>query len=413
MKTPAINFSGDRTIWIVTVMLSIISLLVVYSASYSLAFNSKGSSAEYYLFKHAFITLAGLGLMYWVHKIPYRKFATAALYLLFFAILFLVFLMFFSSTSINEAKRWIKIPLLGLTFQPSELAKLAIITYVAREMHRRQAILYSFKEGFIHVLWPVVLVVLLILPSNFSTAALIMFVCFMMFLVGGAHWKHLTLLFLGGILLMGSVIFVGKNFPKVFPRAATWNERIMGRLEQKPEDVAARLADPDDFQQEQARIAIANGGLLGRGPGKSIQRNFLPSAFSDFIFAIFIEEYGLIGGSILLLLYLILLYRGIAIALRSNTIFSSLLAFGITFSILVNAYVNMMVALGIGPVTGQTLPLMSMGGTSLLFTCVMLGMLQSVARGGDAPDTIEAPEEETGETEDLVPNPENPKSEPV
>jgi cell division protein FtsW len=212
---------------------------------------------------------------------------------------------------------------------------------------------------------------------------------------------------------MGSVIFVGKNFPKVFPRAATWNERIMGRLEQKPEDVAARLADPDDFQQEQARIAIANGGLLGRGPGKSIQRNFLPSAFSDFIFAIFIEEYGLIGGSILLLLYLILLYRGIAIALRSNTIFSSLLAFGITFSILVNAYVNMMVALGIGPVTGQTLPLMSMGGTSLLFTCVMLGMLQSVARGGDAPDTIEAPEEETGETEDLVPNPENPKSEPV
>ncbi len=389
MSNPSVKFSGDRTIWVVIVMLSIISMLVVYSASISLTFNSKGSPAEYYLLKHALITLAGLALMYWIHKIPYRKFATASKYLLFLSLAFLVFALFFSDTTINEAKRWIKIPFLGLTFQPSELAKVGVITFVAREMHRRQSLMHSFKEGFVHVLWPVALIFALILPANLSTAGIILIVSFTMFLLGGAHWKHLTLLSLAAVLLLASVIFVGSKFPKVLPRASTWKERIVGKLESKPEEVAARLADPDDFQQEQARIAIANGGLLGLGPGKSVQRNFLPSAFSDFIYAIFIEEYGLIGGGVLVLLYLILLYRGIAIALRSQTVFSSLLAFGVTFSILVNAYINMFVAVGIVPVTGQTLPLMSMGGSSVLFTCIMLGMLQSVARGGEAPETLE------------------------
>lgn len=401
MDNLAPKVSGDRTIWVVTIILSVISLLVVYSASGSLAFASRGGSAEYYLLKHGLITLAGLALMYVVHKIPYRRFANLSLYVLLLAIILLVFTLF-SDTSINEAKRWIKIPFIGLTFQTSELAKVALIAYVARELHRRQDMLRSFKNGFVYVLWPVIVVALLILPGNFSTSALILLVSFMMFMVGRVYWKHLLALMVAGIILMTSVIVIGKNFPKVFPRAATWNERIMGFLEPKPQDVAARLADPDDFQQEQARIAIANGGLLGLGPGKSIQRNFLPSAYSDFIFAIFIEEYGLLGGIILVLLYLILLYRGIAIAVRSNTVFSSLLAFGITFSIMVNAYVNMAVAVGIGPVTGQTLPLMSMGGTSVWFTCLMLGMLQSVARGGEAPETL-SPTDETSADEESNP----------
>ncbi len=413
MTKPAIKVSGDRGIWIVTIVLSFVSLLVVYSASFSLALSSKGRSTEFYLFKHALIIIAGLILMYWVHKIPYRKFANASVYLLIISLFLLVFVLFFSNTSINEAKRWIKIPILGLTFQPSELAKLAIITFIAREMHRRQALLHSFREGFVYVLWPVALVALLILPANLSTAAIILMISFVMFLVGGANWKHLGVLALAAIMLLASVIFVGKQFPKVFPRAATWNERIMGHLESKPDDVEARLADPDDFQQEQARIAIANGGVLGNGPGKSVQRNFLPSAYSDFIFAIFIEEYGLLGGGLLIIIYLILLYRGIAIALRSNTVFSSLLAFGIIFSIMVNTYVNMIVAVGIGPVTGQTLPLMSMGGTSLLLNFIMLGMLQSIARGGEAPETLAAAEEEESNGVDEESGAENVNTEAV
>lgn len=386
------RITGDRVIWFMVILLAGFSLLAVYSATGSLAFMKQKGNTEFYLIKHGLIILFGLGLMYAVHLIPYHYFAKASILGMAISIPLLLYTIT-GDTSINEAKRWIKIPWINLTFQSSDLAKIALLTYLAWVLHKKQEIIKDFKKGFLPALWPAVVVCLLIFPSNFSTAAIIFAVAFVMYLMGRVPLKYLAQLVVAGLLFLSLAVAVGKNFPDVLPRAGVWADRIISFVTGSDKDIEARLEDPEYQQSEKAKIAIASGGLTGKMPGKSIQRNFLPSAYSDFIYAIIIEEYGfMIGGVLLVLIYLILLFRGIHISLTSKTVFGALLAFGITFSIVFQALINMAVAVGIAPVTGQTLPMLSMGGTSIWFTCISLGMLQSIARGKNS--TLEIPAEE-------------------
>ncbi|GAB6278210.1 MAG: FtsW/RodA/SpoVE family cell cycle protein [Lentimicrobium sp.] len=400
------KISGDRVIWVMVILLAAFSILAVYSSTGSLAYKKQNGNTEFYLLKHGGILLVGFILMYLTYRIPYHYFSKYASYALIFAIVLLMYAIIYASItgrSINNSYRFIMLPFLHVTFQPSDIAKVALIAYIARIMNQKQAVLSKFKEGFWHVLWPVGLICLLVLPGNFSTAALIFIVAFVIFIMGNAYWKHLVILLFSGLILAFSVITVGQEFPNLLPRATTWSNRVINFVKGDELQAEQRLNDPDYQQSEQAKIAIATGGLFGKAPGKSIQRNFLPSAFSDFIWAVIIEEYGLIlGGFGLMFIYLIILYRGIRIALACPTIFGTLLAFGITFSIIVQAFVNMAVACGLIPVTGQTLPMISMGGTSIWFTCIMFGMLQSIAKGDKKIDNIQEQhsEENSKEIED-------------
>lgn len=368
---------GDRVIWGVIVLLSVFSLLSVYSASSSLAFSAKGGNTEFYLLKHGMILIMGLGLMYLTHRIPYRYFSKASLLGMYIAVPLLAFTLL-SGTSVNEAKRWIMIPWVNLTFQSSDLAKLVLFAYIARLLHTKREVLTDLRKGFIPLLIPVGIVCILIFPANFSTAALIFLVCFVMMFIGKVPIKFLGGLAGVGILFMVLLIVIGKQAPDLIPRAATWANRIENFGDDDKEN---------DYQAEQSKIAIATGGFFGKLPGKSTQRNFLPSAYSDFIFAIIIEEYGLLGGAFLILLYLTLLFRGIRIALQADHPFGAFLATGITFSLVIQALVNMLVAVGLIPVTGQTLPLVSMGGTSVWFTAISVGMLLSISRNKETEDS--------------------------
>jgi cell division protein FtsW len=279
-----------------------------------------------------------------------------------------------SGTNLNEANRWLTVPIINLTFQSSDVAKLFLIMYLARVLSKKQELVKDFKKGFLPVIIPVILVTLLILPANFSTAAILFVTCLVIMFIGRISMKYmLTLIGLGlaGILL---IFALSKTFPKLFPRGTTWVARVDHFLNKEKADSDAT------YQVDQAKIAIVSGGILGKSPGKSTQRNFLPHPYSDFIFAIVIEEYGLAGGSFLVLLYLILFYRVIRIASKSKGNFGSLLVVGIGFSLVFQALINMAVAVNLFPVTGQTLPLVSMGGTSIWFTCIALGIILSVSR---------------------------------
>ena len=392
------NIRGDKAVWAVAVLLSIYSILGVYSATGSLAYGKAGNNAEFYMLKQGIILLLGFGLMYVTQLIPYRKFSKASFLGILIALPLLIYT-FIEGASVNSARRWIEIPFTNLTFQSSDVAKIVLITFLAYLLQKKLPQRLNFKVGFLPLLIPVGITCLLILPSNFSTAFIIFVVCLVMMFVGKVRLRYLALLIATGILFFGLVILIGVKFPKTMPRAATWANRLSSWV--STETISEKVNSDDHLQSEQAKIAIATGGITGKLPGKSTQRNFLPSAFSDFIFAIIIEEYGLIlGGILLILLYIILLFRGIRIALKSDTPFGAILAAGITFSLVFQAMVNMIVAVGIGPVTGQTLPMISMGGTSIWFTCISLGMLQSIARGATQiplPETDPQVIEETDE----------------
>jgi cell division protein FtsW len=276
--------------------------------------------------------------------------------------------------SAGEASRWLAIPGTSLTFQTSDFAKLALITYVARMLTIKQDQIKDFKTGFLPIVLPVGVICALILPANFSTAALLFLTCFVLMFIGRVHAKHMLLLVGSGLVVGLVIIVIIFNFPNAIPRGATWKARIEG----------FSSGDSDsNFQAEQAKIAIASGGIIGMGPGKSMQRNFLPQASSDFIFAIVIEEWGLVTAIIVVFLYLILLFRGVRIANKSEKTFGSLLAIGLTFNLVFQAMINMAVAVNLLPVTGQPLPLISMGGTSIWFTSIAIGIILSVSRDGE------------------------------
>jgi len=367
------DIKGDKVIWIVVVILCIFSLLAVYSSTGTLAYKKQHGNTEYYLVKHFLILGFGLILMYITHLIKYTYYSRISQIGLFLTLpLLLVTLV--SGTNLNEAPRWLTVPLVNLTFQSSDIAKLFLFMYLARILSKKQEMVQDFRKGFLPVIIPVILVTLLILPANFSTAAILFVTSLIIMFIGRISMKYMVSLIALGFIGIIIIFSLSKSFPKLFPRAGTWIARIDHFINKDKADTDAT------YQIDQAKIAIVSGGILGKSPGKSTQRNFLPHPYSDFIFAIIIEEYGLVGGSFLLFLYLILFFRVIRIASRSEGNFGSLLVVGIGFSLVFQALINMAVAVDMFPVTGQTLPLVSMGGTSIWFTSISLGIILSVSR---------------------------------
>jgi cell division protein FtsW len=376
-------FKGDGVIWAVIVSLSIISLLAVYSSTGTLAYRFQQGNTAYFLFKHSSFLFVGLIMVYITHLIPYKFYAALSRLFLIMAIPLLLITLVFG-TRINEASRWLSIPGLGFSFQTSDFAKLALIMYLARTLSLKQDNIKDFKEAFLPSLLPVALVCVLILPANFSTAAILFLTSMVMLFVGRINLKHLLALGGIGVLLLAGFITVA-TLAKSEGRIGTWKNRI---------EAFAGGDGSDNYQVEQAKIAIATGGLLGKGPGNSTQRNFLPHPYSDFIYAIIIEEYGIIGATLVVLLYLILLFRAGVIVKKCDRTFPAFLAIGLTMGLVFQAMVNMAVAVNLFPVTGQPLPLVSMGGSSLLFTSTALGVVLSVSR------TLKQKEEKTEQTPD-------------
>lgn len=370
------ELKGDRAIWIIVFLLSVLSVLVVYSSTGSLAFKNKAGNTEFYMLKHLLILAAGLLLMYGAYRLPYRYYSKMS-YIGIILVIPLLIYTIVGGTNLNSANRWITIPFIGLTFQSSDLAKLVIITYLSSQLTRRKDYLSDLKRGFLPVLFPVAMICLLIFPANFSTSALIFGICTVMMFAAGVPFRFLAGTV--GIALAGFVVvlLLAGTMPKLLPRATTWVSRIemhLGMIDDKEKKEAA------NYQVEQSKIAIASGGITGKMPGNSIQRNFLPHPYSDFIFAIIVEEYGLIISSFVILLYIILFYRGINIAKKAASGFGMLLAFGLSLGLVAQALINMLVAVDLFPVTGQPLPLVSMGGTSIWFALISLGIVQSVSR---------------------------------
>jgi len=363
-----INLEGDKTIWGVVLALSLFSILVVYS-----------TAGWHFLFSHVTKLLLGLSAMYVVHKIKFKYFSKLG-QLGFVFSLFLLVLVLLIGVSVNGASRWLQIA--GQQFQPSDVAKLTILVYMARQISKQREYLHDFKDLLWYVLGPLLLVCALILPNNFSTAALVFINGLVLMFVGKIRFKFIAGI-IGFAFVCALTIYATAKFTplgtKIMPRSATWVSRIDSFFLDAEGDEQTK-----DFQQTQALVAIQNGGVMGVGPGKSTQRSILPYSSSDFIYAIIIEEYGLFGGIMALLFYLILMFRAIRIALRVESVFGSLLATGLMFSLVFQALINMLVSVEVLPVTGQTLPLISMGGTSIVFSCIAIGIVLSVSR--DATD---------------------------
>ncbi|MFO7828581.1 MAG: FtsW/RodA/SpoVE family cell cycle protein [Bacteroidales bacterium] len=362
-------FKGDRVIWGVIFALSMFSLLAVYSSTGTLAYKYQGGNTAYYILKHFVLLMVGLGVIYITHLIPYKYYSRLSQLFLYLSI-FLLAITLVMGTSLNQATRWLTLPGLGFTIQTSDFAKLALIMYIARVLSLRQHKMADFNSVVVSIIIPVVLVCGLIMPANLSTALILFATAFILMFIGRVKMRYLMLFAGIGVfiitLLVASIVFTGSQ-----GRIGTWQNRIESYVNGDSED---------NYQVEQSKIAIATGGFFGKGPGNSTQRNFLPHPYSDFIYAIIIEEYGFFGGVLVLFLYLFLLYRAGVIVRKSNRTFAAFLAIGLTISLTFQAMINMGVAVHLFPVTGQTLPLVSMGGSSILFTGVAFGIILSVSR---------------------------------
>ncbi len=361
---------GDKVIWAVIIFLSIFSLLAVYSSTGTLAYRFQGGNTAYYIIKHFSILMLGLFLIYVVHLIPYRLYSKLSqLFLVVSTGLLLLTL--FTGTSINEATRWLTLPGLGITLQTSDLAKVSLIMYLARLLSMKQHTIKELKHSFVVILVPVLVVCGLIMPANLSTAIMLFLTCIVLMFIGRVRSRYLFSLIGISVLLAGIFVSVAL-YTHTEGRIGTWKSRVVSYVGSD---------EADNYQVEQSKIAIATGGLLGKGPGKSTQRNFLPYPYSDFIYSIIIEEYGLAGGAVVLFFYLWLLYRAGVIVRKSERTFPAFLAIGLTLLIVFQAIVNMAVAVSLLPVTGQPLPLVSMGGSSLLFTSFAFGIILSISHG--------------------------------
>ena len=369
-----IQLEGDKTIWAIVILLMIASTLVVYSATGALAYKNAGGNTWYYMWRHLRFLLLGLGLIYFIHKRAHRYFSRLGQLAFFLSIPALLYTLV-AGVNLNDASRWIEIG--GQSLQTSDVAKLAVVMFLARQLVKCRDKLHDWKEVCIQLFLPLILTCALIFPANFSTAALVFVNGLILLFLGGVYVRHLSAL-VGSVFLIGGLaILLALYVPAIkqaFPRAQTWVNRIENFTGDKSEN-------SDSFYQvTQAKIAVVNGGIKGRGPGKSIQRNTLPHPYSDYIYAIIIEEYGLIGGVFILGLYLTFLFRGRKIFIHSNDSYGAYLVLGLTISMVMQALINMAVAVDFFPVTGQKLPLVSMGGTSILFSCVTIGIILSVSK---------------------------------
>lgn len=354
-------------IWLVVAILALFSILMVYSVSESMAFRYKGGNTEYYLFEQIIFISLGLVVTYVCYQLHYMQYARLAPLFLLISIPLLLYTIIFGA-ELNEATRWITIPLINKTIQPSDFAKLALIIFVARSLSMRQDVIKDFQLTFLPVIIPVILVCALILPKDLSTGALLFITCVLMMFIGRVSLKYIGLILLLGVIVFSIIVIVGTFFPDMV-RIGTWVSRV-----------DQFVAPVDPWQVEHSKMAIANGGWFGLGPGNSIQKNFLPNAYSDLIYSIICEEYGLLGGFVILGLYLVLLLRCIKIVTRCPKTFGAILAMGLSLNLVIQALANMAVAVDLIPVTGLSLPLVSKGGTSVLFTCMSLGVILSVSK---------------------------------
>jgi cell division protein FtsW len=357
------NLKGDPVIWFIVFVLSMFSILVVYSATGSLAYKMMGGDTEYYLVKHSILVFLSLGAMWVAHKVDYRYYAKLSKYALWFSVPLLLITWKFG-TNINEASRWITIPIINQAFQPSDLAKLALVVTLASMLSKKQQSIDDFQQAIIPMLVWIGAICGLIAMTNISTAMLLFATCMLMLFIGRVPVRYLAMLLVIGAVSGTLALMLGQ-------RAGTAMHRIESFFDE--EEIP--------FQAKQAYIAIATGGITGKGPGQSDQRNYLPHPYSDFVYAIVLEEYGMLGGLAVLILYLALLYRGMKAAAESDRAYGGLLSAGLAFALVMQAMVNMGVAVGLGPITGLPLPLISMGGTSQLFTGLAIGIILSVSRG--------------------------------
>ncbi|MFH2096105.1 MAG: FtsW/RodA/SpoVE family cell cycle protein [Bacteroidota bacterium] len=373
-------FKGDGAIWAVVIALSMISVLAVYSSTGTLAYKKMGGDTTYFLTKHASLLLFGLIIIFVTHHIPFRYYSRLSVIFLYLAIPLLGWTLI-KGASLNEASRWMTLPGTGLTFQTSDFAKFVLVMFVARFLSQNQDNIKDFKTGFRSIMIWILVICGLILPANFSTAAILFTTSLILLFLGRVNMKYLLGLIGVGVAAIIIFVLVAMALPDDSRgRIGTWKKRI---------ENFSQGSEEGNYQVEQAKIAIANGGAIGLGPGKSIQRNFLPHPYSDFIYAIIVEEYGVAGGVVVLLLFLILLYRAGLIVRKSNSQFAAFLAIGLTFMLVFQAFINMAVAVNLMPVTGQTLPFVSMGGTSIIFTSAAIGVILSTSRAAKTENVTE------------------------
>ena len=389
MSTTTVNkaftyLQGDRMIWLVVTLLFLVSMLAVYSSTGTLAYKMQVGN-EKYLLKQIAMAVAGLLLMFVTHMIDYKYYSRIAQLLWVLSIPLLIYTMFFG-TDLNSASRWITLPFVGLTFQTSDLAKLALIMFLARQLSLKQDQITDFKESFLPILLPIVVTAVLIVPENLSTAMILFFTSVFIMYIGRIAFKHIMMLFGISVVAFGLLFLIIFMLPdsalKHAGRAATWKHRI--------ENFRKGSDDGDEsYQVQEAKIAIAKGGIFKINPGGSDQKNFLPHPYSDFIYAIIIEEYGLVGGAFIVCLYLFFLYRCIRIVIKAPKAFGALLAVGLGIALVIQAMINMAVAVNLVPVTGVTLPLISMGGSSVIFTSIAFGIILSVSRNIESEENLE------------------------
>ncbi|RYY11943.1 MAG: cell division protein FtsW [Chitinophagaceae bacterium] len=379
--------SGDKVIWATVVLLALVSLLVVYSSTGLLAYRYNKGNTEIYLFKQVMFITIGVAIIYFAHRVNYTLYSKWSRILFLIAIPLLIWTLFYG-VRLNEGSRWIRLPIINLTFQTSDLAKLALFMYLGRLLSRKQDVIKDFKKGFVPVIIPVIVTCALVAPANLSTALLIGATSMILMFIGRVSMKHIgATIGIAAIPVMILVIISmayydtdegkSKDLPSVLEvgRMPTWIKRVQNFV------YDAKQSDKEEnYQVNQAKIAIAKGGFIGLGPGNSEQRNFLPHPYSDFIYAIIIEEYGMVGGVFIIFIYLVFLYRSIQIFKKCPYAFGAFLALGLSFTLVIQALINMAVNVNLFPVTGVTLPLVSMGGSSFLFTCLAIGIILSVAR---------------------------------
>lgn len=380
---------GDKVIWALVILLTLVSLLAVYSATGSLAYKNYRGNTEIYLFKQIAFVMVGIMVIYFAHLVNYTFYSKVAK-IAFLLSLPLLFYTLFFGVKMNEGSRWIRLPLINMTLQTSDFARLALFMFLARLLSKKQDVIKDFKKGFLPVIIPVAITCLLIAPANLSTALLLGASCLLLLFIGRVSTKHILMtigialipiLFLisAAVIRHGQtkneeVVVTKKSSSTLFGRVDTW----IGRMESFI--YSSKDIDDDAYQTTQAKIAIAKGGVFGVGPGNSTTRDYLPQAYNDFIYAIIIEEYGLLGGAFIMFIYLVFLYRCIRIFKKCPFAFGAFLALGLSFTLAIQAVANMAVTVNLFPVTGVTLPLVSMGGTSFIFTCLAIGIILSVAR---------------------------------
>lgn len=358
-------------IWIVAIFLALLSVVSVYSFI-PVLIKASGGSTEFYLIKHTLLILTGFGLMYFVHKLPPKIFSKLAKFLIYLSIILLILTLFFGAR-VNDAGRWLEIPVINTRFQTSDIAKLALVVFLAKMLAVNKDKLNDFKKGVLPILIPAIIVIALILRENFSTAALVFGLTLVMLFIGKTPFKYILLTIGSAVAGLVLLILISIAIPGLLPRIDTWMSRVESQYdgENNPRE---------EMQINNAQMAIYNGGVIGKGPSKGELKHYIPEAYADFYYASFIEEFGFIGGFILVLLYMILLFRSIRIGLKAEKLFQTYVCIGLAMLMIFQALINMLVCTKLMPVTGQNMPLLSMGGTSTWFSCVSLGIILSVSR---------------------------------